>query len=70
MTKAVGRSTNLRFRRFNEQVHRQLFGRAGWAQDERLDQLLRGCAAAAVDQYGGARAPQMLQLFARQRKAS
>src|SRR5271166_6219739 len=33
-------------------------------------QLLRWCAAAAVNQYGGARAQQMLQLFARHRKAS
>jgi hypothetical protein len=26
MTKAVGRSTNLRIRRLNERVHRRLFG--------------------------------------------
>ncbi len=33
-------------------------------------QLLRGCAAAAVDQYGGARPQQVLQLFASHWKAS
>jgi hypothetical protein len=40
MTKAVGRNTNLLFRRFNEQVHHRLYGPASlhaWGADGRVD---------------------------------